>query len=273
MAVVVGAPDVDDTVKVAVDKFIFMVGDIGGEVGRVAVGAHQDLVLLAAKFGGLIPDSAVLFIGHAAAGQLIDHCLDCAGLVQGAFREPDIVGDAVFFQVGAQLLNIFRQREVDQRLAALRLGEIQQAIAVLVGVLLGALFNILAVVAVLREENGVLTFINLQISCLEREAKLFDLVAGVIDVEFAGDVVTAGVQSGGQAVTDGAAAGVAHVHRAGRVGGDKFDHHLFALADIRAAIFLARLQHAGDDAGKPGVVDKEIDKAGACDLDAVDIAC
>ena len=80
---------------------------------------------------------------------------------QGAFREPDIVGDAVLFQVGAQLLNIFRQREVDQRLAALRLGEIQQAVSVLIDVLLGALFNILAVVAVLREGNGVLTFINL----------------------------------------------------------------------------------------------------------------
>ena len=138
-----------------------MVGDIGGKVGRVAVGAHQDLVLLAAKFGSLIPDGTVLFIGHAAAGQLIDHCLDCAGLVQGAFREPDIVGDTVLFQVGAQLLNIFRQREVDQRLAALRLGEIQQAVSVLVGVLLGALFNILAVIAILREGNSFLSFINL----------------------------------------------------------------------------------------------------------------
>ena len=69
MAVVVSAPDIDDTVKATDGELVVMVGNIGGEVGGNAVGTHQNLVLFSAELGGLVPDSAVLLIGHAAVAR------------------------------------------------------------------------------------------------------------------------------------------------------------------------------------------------------------
>ena len=49
VALVVGAPDVDDAVEVAQDELVVVVGDVGGEVGRDAVAAHQHVVLVLAQ--------------------------------------------------------------------------------------------------------------------------------------------------------------------------------------------------------------------------------
>ena len=45
MAVVVGAPDVDDLVKAALLKLVAVVGDVGGKVGVEAIGPAEDVVL------------------------------------------------------------------------------------------------------------------------------------------------------------------------------------------------------------------------------------
>ena len=45
MAVVVGTPNIDDTVETALGKLVVVVGNIGGKVGGYAVGAHQHIVL------------------------------------------------------------------------------------------------------------------------------------------------------------------------------------------------------------------------------------
>src|SRR5690606_38755719 len=66
MALVVSAPDVDDGIELTLDKFIIMVGDIGGKVGGGAVAADDDIVLVLAESGGDEPGRA-FFFGDVAA--------------------------------------------------------------------------------------------------------------------------------------------------------------------------------------------------------------
>ena len=191
--------------------------------------------------------------------------------MQGAFREPYIIGDAVFFQVGAQLLDIFWQGKVHQCLSALLLRAVEQAVPVDVGILLRSFLDVLAVVAVLRERNCLFAFKNLQISCFQRQTELFNLVAGIVDVKLSGHIVAAGIHCRCQAVADRAAACVAHVHRTGGVCGNKFHHHLFALAVVASAVVISGFQHTRYDVCKPDRADKKVDEARTCNLCAVDV--
>ena len=58
VAVVVGAEHVDQQVEAALE-LVAVVGDVGGEVGRRAVGADQDPVLVVAELRGPQPDGAL----------------------------------------------------------------------------------------------------------------------------------------------------------------------------------------------------------------------
>ena len=79
MAVVVGAPDVDDLIEAADLELVAVVGDVAGEIGVEAVGAAQHVVLqtelvdvlvllallavlVAHDLRGLDPERAVLFL-------------------------------------------------------------------------------------------------------------------------------------------------------------------------------------------------------------------
>lgn len=55
---VVGTPDVDDVVDAL--ELIPVIGNVGGEVGVLAVGLDQDAVLVIAQVGGAEPQGAVL---------------------------------------------------------------------------------------------------------------------------------------------------------------------------------------------------------------------
>jgi hypothetical protein len=57
VAVVVGAPDVDDALEAALE-LVHVIGDVGGEVGGLAVLAHHDAVLLVAEGGRAEPERA-----------------------------------------------------------------------------------------------------------------------------------------------------------------------------------------------------------------------
>jgi len=70
MAVVVGAPDVDDLVKAPDGEFVAMVGDVGGEIGIKPVGPAEHIVLQAQLFDG--------FVALPGGFQLL--CEDFAGL-------------------------------------------------------------------------------------------------------------------------------------------------------------------------------------------------
>ena len=104
-----------------------MVGDIGGKVGGDAVGADEHLVLglllsavlglflvhgavLGSVLGAAVHDSTVLgLVAGTQLQQLIYHSQNCAGLVQGALVEPDIVINAVLAEVALQCGDVLGQ--------------------------------------------------------------------------------------------------------------------------------------------------------------------
>ena len=66
--------------------------------------------------------------------------------------------------------------------------------------------------------DSIFAFEFLNITSLNRVRKLVHLIARVIDVKFTGHVMACPVEHFRQTVAQHAAACVAHVHRAGRVG-------------------------------------------------------
>ena len=86
VAVVVGAEHVDQQV-VAAPGLVEVVGDVGGEVGGVAVAADQHAVLVVAVGGGAEPDRALGLVGVAGprAGRRCPS-VDVAAVVQGRAR-------------------------------------------------------------------------------------------------------------------------------------------------------------------------------------------
>ena len=70
VAVVVGAPDVDEQLEAA-GELVAVVGDVGQQVGGLAVGLHEDAVLVVAEVGGAQPDGAVLLEHHPAVAEVL----------------------------------------------------------------------------------------------------------------------------------------------------------------------------------------------------------
>ena len=58
VAMVVGAPDVDDEVEAAADELVPVVGDIAGVVGRAPIGADDDVVFVFAQLARCEPERA-----------------------------------------------------------------------------------------------------------------------------------------------------------------------------------------------------------------------
>ena len=125
---------------------------------------------------------------------------------------------------------------------------------------LGQLLDIVAVVAVLGEGYRVLPQDDLEVAGLQRGGKLLDLVAGVVDVELPPHIGTGGLQHGGQGVPQHAAPGIAHVHGAGGVGGDKLHHDLLALEGVAAAVGCALALHGGQDLPVPLLRQTEVEE-------------
>ena len=98
---------------------------------------------------------------------------------------------------------------------------------------------------------------------VEGQSELFDLVAGVVDVELPGDVVARPLEDGRETVAEGAAPGIAHVDGAGGVGGDELHVHLFALSIVAAAVGVAFRRDVEQDVGIVAVVQTEVHEAGA----------
>ena len=187
--------------------------------------------------------------------------------MQGAFKEPLVVVDAVAAKVGLHLGDVSVQAEAGH--GSVALGDVlaQKAVAVLGVKRLGQLLDVLALIAVLGEGDLVLAQNELLISCVDGGGELLDLVAGVVDVELAPDIVARAVQDTRQRVAQDAAAGVAHVHGAGGIGGDKLHHQLFAAALVHAAVVCALGIDAGEHVGIPAGREAEVDEAGAGHLD------
>ncbi len=285
MAVMVRAPDVDDLVEVAHLELVAVIGDIAGKIGVEAVGAAQHVVLeielvdvgvllallavlLAHDLGGLDPERAVLFIRPAHVGELFGRVGDEAGLVQRGFKEPLVELDAVALKVALHLRDVAVEAEAGHVGMALLGGLVHVALAVLVIECLRQLADIVAMVAVLGEFDGVLALDDLEVTRLDALGEFLDLVAEVVDVELAPHIRTRPVEHLSERIAEHAAAGVAHVHGARGVRGDELDHVLLTLEPVVAAVVALLLLDGGQDVGVPLVAEAEVQKAGARDLDA-----
>ena len=83
VALVVGAPDVDREVEAAADELVVVVGDVGGEVGRDAGRADEDVVLVLAEGAAVQPDGAFLVDDGALLAQQLHRLLVDAGPGRG----------------------------------------------------------------------------------------------------------------------------------------------------------------------------------------------
>ncbi len=116
---------------------------------------------------------------------------------------------------------------------------------------------ILPGVAVFRERY-VLP-VQLQIAGLQGISEDFNLIAGIIYVEFPFHFITSPVQNIGQGVSDGAPSGIAHMQVAGGIGTDEL--HLHALsATIIIAISIAQVVNQAGNGIKPAIIQENIYK-------------
>ena len=107
------------------------------------------------------------------------------------------------------------------------------------------------------------------ISDIERKTEFVYLIARVVNIKFAADIIARKIHNGGKAVAERAASCVAHMHRARGIGGNKFDIDFFACTVIRAAVVRALFENILNDAGVEAVFEIKIHKAGACNLASV----
>ena len=264
MTMMVRAPDIDDTVKPTLFKLVAVIRDIRCKISVESVSAAQNIVLIAAEVGRAQPKCAVLgFIGRALRGQHIDGFLHIAAVVQLTLAEPDVVVDLIPLEVALHAGDIGRQAVALDHGKALLRGLVQQAVAVLLDQIVRQRPDILALIPRGVEFDRILAAQLLNIAPLHRMGKLIYLIACVVDIKLTRNIVARPVEHLAQAVTEYAAACVAHMHRAGGVGGNELNHDLFRLLRLRAAVVRTHLQYIFDRLFIPALVKREIHKAGS----------
>jgi hypothetical protein len=127
----------------------------------------------------------------------------------------------------------------------------------------GQLDDVLALVAVLRHLLAARPR-------LDRLAELVDLGAVVVHVELALDRMARERQQARDRVAIGGVAGMADVHRPGRIGRDELDQNALALRRRPPAPLVAGSEHVSGRRDVPAVGEEDVQEPGAGDLDAVD---
>ena len=215
-----------------------MVGDVGHEVGVAAVGLAHHAVLVVAVVRGAQPQRAVLLVGLAARDQRFHHRVYLAVGVQARFEGVDVELHAEGLQVGVLLLAQSGHREFAHRLEIVGLAAARGEVA-------RDFLDVLAAVAVRRPAGRL----GLESLCarLHREGEVLDLRARVVVIELARDCVALRFEQRGDGVAERCLPPVADVQRAGGVGGDEFDHHLFRTRISCVAVLLLLLKDLADD--------------------------
>ena len=286
MAVMVCAPDIDSLFKASLLELVAVVGNVGGKIGRVAVGSDKNLVFefKALDFlGGLalvckpcaenlfvfIPECAVLFIGQPFVLHYFNGFGKLAVIVKCAFKEPCVIFNAVFCEIFFHCGNVAGQGVVNKSLSALAFGGVQIFIAVDFRKFLCSVDNILAVIAVLGQFNGIFTLEKLLISDIQRKAEFVNLIARIVNIKLTADIIARKVHNRRKAIAESAASCVAHVHGAGGVCGNKFNVYLFACAVVRTAVAFALFKNILNYKSVEAVAEIKIHKAWACDFASV----
>ena len=253
MAVMIRAPHVYNSVEAAFCEFVVVVGNISGEVGGVAVLADKNVVFklkrlnllvgfalrlehFGKNFGVFVPKRAVLFICQTLVGKYLYNFVNASVGIKTAFTEPHVIIYAIGVKVAFKPFYVGGKGIVDKRLTAFFGICVHIFVAVHIGKFLCANLDVLAVIAVLREFHRVLAEIELKIAGFEGFSEFCYLVTCVVHIKFPGDIISAPGKHLRKTVADGAASGVAHVHGAGGVGGNKFHHDLFAVTAVALAV-------------------------------------
>ena len=273
VAVVVGAPDVDEVVETAL-HLVVVIRHVAHEVRHLAVGLDEHAVLLVAERARLEPGGAVLDVDVALLVHGRKAAVDGAlavlvGLVEAALAEPAVerraeaLGHAMLL---GQLVGVGALAEVLHALG--RVG-IEPLVAVFVD---DGLSDVLHVRA------GIAGFGHLHVAAEQllvahghRLAEVVHLGAVIVDVELLVHVVAGMAHDARRGVAERGPAAMAHVHGAGGVGRDVLEVDLaLALGDLA----LAEVALLGADGGHHALerrrLQADVDEAGARDLNRLD---
>ena len=281
VAVVVCTPDIDYFIESAFREFVVMVSDVACKIGGVSVCADDYVVFkfksfdlfigfafffetFGKNFCVFVPESAVFFIGKTFFGKDLYNFFDGAVVIKAAFAEPYVIVDAVFSEVALKSFYVCGKSICNKSCFSFGGFCVNVFVAVDFGEFFCADFDIFAVVTVFGEFDCVFAEMELEISCFKGFSEFFDLVACVVDIEFAGNVIAAPFHCFGKAVADCAAPCVAHMHRAGGVCGNKFDHNFFAFAHVAGSVSIFFGENGGNGFCEPMGCIENVKEAGAC---------
>ena len=173
VAVVVGAPDVDDVVNAL--ELIPVIGNVGGEIGVLAVGLDQDAVLVVAQIGGTEPQGAVLSVEVAHLVELLESAVDGGGAgglalgvlhIQRALGEPavEVAIDGVA-EVAHVVDHLHIAALTEALHALLRIG-LDPLVAVGAPELGGLVDDVIAAVRVLAQSLGKVVLVRMGLGVL-----------------------------------------------------------------------------------------------------------
>ena len=229
--------------------FVQVVGDIRNEVGIATVCFTHDTVFIIAKVSGAQPESASVFVGVTIFNQCLNGFFNLTFGVERGFKEVDVKIDTECLEIKILLVAQISDCKVTNTFEVLSVfGACEALIFRRYGVTthkaLGEINDVLAAVAVFWPacivRGQALT------PRLNRQSKVINLLACIVVVKLTGDVPACRFEEATQAITDGGSTAMANMQRTGRVGRHKFDLHLFALANIRATIFVFLIQNSFD---------------------------
>jgi hypothetical protein len=236
IAVMVGAPQVDDVVEATV-VLVIVVGDVGGEVGVRAVGLLKDAVLVVAPVGGTEPDGPVGVVHVTRVPQGCNGSFDRVrlALVQRVFAEPDVEVHTHVMQHPAQVIE--------------HLG-----------------VGLLAEVVLPLDGIGVGPGRPLFVQDLAGDVEDIHLHARVIDVELPLHHVSRGLEEPGDAVTERGPAAVSYVHGAHGVRAHELDLDLATVTDTRVPVVSAESVDLPHDRPECVLAQPEVDEPWSGDL-------
>ena len=205
-----------------------VVGEVAGDVGRLAVALDHDAVLVVTECAGAQPGCAVLLVDVAGLAQPRDGLVHPAAGVHRVFVGVDVEVGAELVQ---RLLDVGEHQvdaDVAEGLVLLGVGQAQR-VGRLLQDLRGDVGDVAARVAVLR---GGLALGGGD----QRAGEPVDLGAVVVEVVLAHHVGALRGQQPAQRVADGGPAGAADVDRPGRVGRDELQVDLVAGQRVGVAV-------------------------------------
>ena len=256
---VVDPPDVDQMVEPA-RVLVQVVGNVGGEIRRPPVAAHDHAVLVVAESRRPEPERAVLLVDQVPGPQRVEAPADRAAVVQTPLAEPRVEPDAELFEALANLLDHHADGQFLDPRQARRTG-VGQAGTLGLEDPLRDLRDVRPLVAVRGDLERAAQ--QLEIPCLDRPREQLDLGAVVVHVEFAGDPKAERLQQTGDRLADRPVATGADVEGPGGVGADVLHEDPAAAAHVGAAV----RRVLGVDAPEPPVDDrgrhKQVNEAGA----------